>query len=100
MFKMSLLLLLMGTISSSQAQDLKEPPKPEVEYVHEFWQKGKHAKELALGSYVVVAQTTSEADAKKLITEFKHLEIPIPIYGYQSNKGFWLICFAVDGDIP
>lgn len=94
------ILVLLGTALLLHAQENGEPAKSKVEFTHEFWGRGNHGHELALGNYVVVAQTISEDDAKKLIQEFKKLDLPIPTYGYQSNKGFWLVSFNVEGDIP
>lgn len=93
------LALLFCALSIIHAQEKTEAKKPEAEYIHEFWVKGNHANELGLGNYVVVAQTITEADAKKLIQEYKKLDFPQPKYGYQSNKGFWMIGFSVEGDI-
>lgn len=92
--------LLWGTITLLPAQNPTEKSKPKGRPIHEFWLIGSHANELAKGNYVIVAQVTSEADAKKLIDTYKKLEYPVPVYGYQSSKRFWLIGFTVEGDIP
>ena len=65
---------------------------------HEFVRKGDQANDMKMGDYVVVAKTVSEADAKKFVKEMKKLNLPVPSYGYQSNKQFWFVYFeASDG---
>jgi hypothetical protein len=66
---------------------------------HEFVRKGTQANDIKIGDYVVVAQTVSEADAKKFAKEMKKLKLPVPSYGYQSNKQFWLVYFDGSDDI-
>ena len=66
---------------------------------HEFVRKGTQANDIKMGNYVVVAQTVSEADAKKFVEEMKKLKLPVPSYGYQSNKQFWFVYFDGSDDI-
>ena len=102
MFKNRLFLiaLLCCGVQLVSAQKLVSQPEPASSYTIEFWRKGNAPRELSVGNYVVVAQTTSEVDARKLAKEFKKLKHPEPIYGYQTNKGFWLVCLKVECDIP
>jgi hypothetical protein len=66
---------------------------------HDFVRKGTRADDMQMGSYVVVAQTVSEADAKKFVKEMKKLKLPVPSYAYQSTKGFWFVYFDGSDDI-
>ena len=61
--------------------------------------KGTQSNDIRLGDYVVVAQTVSEADAKKFVKEMKKLNLPVPSYGYQSNRQFWFVYFDGSDDI-
>jgi hypothetical protein len=66
---------------------------------HDFVRKGNQANDMQFGDYVVVVQTVSESDAKKFVKEMKKLKLPIPSYGYQSNKQFWFVYFDGSDDI-
>jgi hypothetical protein len=66
---------------------------------HDFVRKGTQSNDIKMGDYVVVAQTVSEADAKKFVKEMKKLNLPVPVYGYQSNKKFWFVYFDGSDDI-
>lgn len=57
------------SITSSMAQD---------SHRHEFVRKGTQANDIKMGDYVVVAQTVSEADAKKFVKEMKKLKLQVP----------------------
>jgi hypothetical protein len=95
--KCSFLILLstIGICSFGQQQTPADNNKP---VTHFFWKRGSHPQELALGNYIVVAQTTSEADAQKLIKELIKLDHPEPKYGYLTNTGLWYLVFDCKTD--
>jgi hypothetical protein len=78
------------SIGSSMAQE---------SHRHDFVRKGNQASDMQFGDYVVVAQTVSESDAKKFVKEMKKLKLPVPSYGFQSNKQFWFVYFDGSDDI-
>jgi hypothetical protein len=89
------LILLSLAAHHVSAQD----SKPEQSHRHDFVRKGDQANDMKMGDYVVVAQTVSEADARKFVKEMKKLKLPVPSYGYQSNKQFWFVYFEASDDI-
>jgi hypothetical protein len=73
-------------------------PKPTAER-HEFVQRGKHAKEMALGDYVIVGAFKAEANAQHMVDELKKMDYPEVAYGYLTNKAAWYLHMGTSKNI-